>query len=35
MYSALTYDVIKSYPTRVCDRKIPNGYITLEIMVVV
>ena len=30
MYSALTYDVIKSYFTRVRDKKIRNGYITME-----
>ena len=29
-YSALTYDVIKSYVTRVWDKNIRNGYITLE-----
>ena len=28
MYSALTYDVIKSYLTRVWDKKIHNGYWT-------
>ena len=28
-YSALTYDVIKSYLTRVRDKKICNGYITI------
>ena len=33
-YSALTYDVIKSYLTRVRDKKIRNGYITLETSVV-
>ena len=30
MYSALTYDVMKSYLTSVRDKKIRNGYITLE-----
>ena len=30
MYSALTYDVMKSYLTRVRDKKNRNGYITLE-----
>ena len=30
MSSALTYDVMKSYLTRVWDKKIRNGYITLE-----
>ena len=29
-YSALTYDVMKSYLTPVRDKKIPNGCITLE-----
>ena len=29
-YSALTYDVMKSYLTRVRDKKIRNGYITLD-----
>ena len=33
-YSALTYDVMKSYPTRVRDKKIRNGCITLETTVV-
>ena len=33
-YSALTYDVMKSYLTRVSDKKIRNSYITLETMVV-
>ena len=28
MYIALTYDVIKSYVTRVWGKKIRNGYIT-------
>ena len=28
-YSALTYDVMKSYLTRVRDKEIRNGYITL------
>ena len=30
MYSALTYDVMKSYPTRMWDKKDRNDYITLE-----
>ena len=30
MYSDLTYDVMKSYLTRVWDKKIRNGNITLE-----
>ena len=30
MYSALTYDVMKSYLKRVWEKKIRNGYITLE-----
>ena len=30
MYSALTYDVMKFYLTHVWDKKIHNGYITLE-----
>ena len=30
MRSALTYDVMKSYLTRVRDKKIRNGYVTLE-----
>ena len=30
MYSALTYDVMKSNLTHVWDKKIRNGYITLE-----
>ena len=30
MYSASTYDVMESYLTRVRDKKIRNGYITLE-----
>ena len=30
MYSALKYDVMKAYFKRVSDRKIHNGYITLE-----
>ena len=34
MYSVLTYDVIKSYLTRVRDKKIRNGCITLETRVV-
>ena len=34
-YSALTYDVIKSYLTRVRDKKIRNGYITLKTRVVI
>ena len=29
-YSALNYDVMKSYLTGVRDKKIRNGYITLE-----
>ena len=33
-YSALTYDVMKSYITRVRDKEIRNGYITLETRVV-
>ena len=33
-YSALTYDVIKSYLTRVWDKEIRNGYITLKTGVV-
>ena len=33
-YSALTYDVMKSYLTRVRDKKIRNGYITLNTRVV-
>ena len=35
MYSALTYDVMKSYLTRVWDKKIRNDYITLETKVVI
>ena len=34
MYSALTYDVMRSYLTNVCNKKIRNGYITLETRVV-
>ena len=34
MYSALTYDIMKCYLTRVRDTKIRNGYITLETRVV-
>ena len=34
MYDALTYDVMKSYLTRVRDKKIRNGCITLETRVV-
>ena len=34
MHSALTYDAIKSYLTHLLDKKICNGYITLEIRVV-
>ena len=34
MYSALTYDVMKSYLTRVWDKKIRNGYIASETRVV-
>ena len=30
MYSALTYDVMKSYLARVRDKKIRNGCITLK-----
>ena len=30
MNSTLTFDVMKSDLTRVCERKIRNGYITLE-----
>ena len=30
MYSALIYDVMKSYLTRALDKKIRNGCITLE-----
>ena len=30
MYSALTYDVTKSYLPCMWDKKIRNGYITLE-----
>ena len=33
-YSALNYDVIKSYLTRVWEKKIRNGYIALETRVV-
>ena len=33
-YRALTYDVMKSYLTCVCDKKIRNGCITSETMVV-
>ena len=33
-YSALTYDVMKSYLTSVRDKKIRNGCITLETRVV-
>ena len=33
-YSALTFDFIKSYLTRVWDKEMPNGYITLETRVV-
>ena len=33
-YSALTYDVMKSYLTHASDKKIRNGYITLETRVV-
>ena len=33
-YSVLTYDVMKSYLTRVRDKKIRNGKITLETRVV-
>ena len=34
MYSALTYDVKAPYLTCVGDKKIRNGYITLETRVV-
>ena len=34
MYSALTFDVMKSYLTRVWDKKTRNGYIALETKVV-
>ena len=34
MYSALPYDIMKSYLTHVLDRKIRNGYITMETRVV-
>ena len=34
MYSALTYDVIKPYLSRVLDKKVRNGFITLETRVV-
>ena len=34
MYIALTYDVMKSYLTHLWDKKIPDGYITLETRVV-
>ena len=35
MYSALTYDVVKSYDLiRVWDKQIRNGYITLETNVI-
>ena len=34
MYSASTYDVTKSYLTRVRDKKIRNGYITFETRIV-
>ena len=34
MYSALTYDLMKSYRTRVRDKKIRNGYIELETWVI-
>ena len=34
MYSTLTYDVITSYLTRVREKKIRNGYMTLETRVV-
>ena len=30
MYSALTYDIMKTYLTRVRDKKICNNYIALE-----
>ena len=32
MYSALTYDVMKSYLTRVGNKKICNGYIICYVM---
>ena len=34
MYSALTYDVMESYLTRVLDKKIRNGYNASETKVV-
>ena len=34
MYSALNYDAIKSYLTRVWDEKIRHGYILFETRVV-
>ena len=34
MYSALPYDVMKSYLTHVRDKKIRNSFITLETKVV-
>ena len=34
MYSALTYDAMQSYLTHVWNKKIRNGYITLETRVV-
>ena len=34
LYSAPSYDVMKSYLTRVWDKKIRNGYTTLEMNVV-
>ena len=34
MSSAFSYDAVKSYLTRVWDKKIHNGYITLETRIV-
>ena len=34
MYSALTYDVMESYRTRLWGKKIRTGFITLETRVV-
>ena len=34
MHSAFAYDIMKSYLTHVWDKKISNGYITLETRVV-
>ena len=33
MDSALADDVMESYLTRKCDKKIRNGYVTLETMI--